>query len=338
MGDKQADWKIGWFIWSGAKEGDLKVIRDMVDEGADVNYKYNGTTPLHQASINGHFDAVELLCENGANIHRRDNHGDTALRHAAAFGHLDILKFLIQKGAQLTDVNVSGDSGLHGACAYCQPITVQYLLDRGAQCNQYNKEGNTPLHKTMVFSSWFVPERRRLETVEILLENGADLWLVNNKGVTPREMATEKRLPKSILDKLAAIENKQICKKEMKTMKDRLDCPVCLERFRVPRTLAACGHTYCDACLNTMLKASVKSQQEHQHGYEKAMIIGFELKCPECRYDYRLMEKSVKCFPISRMHVQAVSFYNNLNTSHNQSNKTEKPSYLKTRTEDLSHK
>ena len=65
----------------------------------------------------------------------------------------------------------------------------------------------------------------------------------------------------------------QICKKEMKTMKDRLDCPVCLERFRVPRTLAACGHTYCDACLNTMLKASVKSQQEHQHGYEKAMII-----------------------------------------------------------------
>ena len=48
MGDRQADWKIGWFIWSGAKEGNLKVIRDMVDEGADVNYKYNGTTPLHQ--------------------------------------------------------------------------------------------------------------------------------------------------------------------------------------------------------------------------------------------------------------------------------------------------
>ncbi len=54
MGDRQADWKIGWFIWSGAKEGNLKVIRDMIDEGADVNYPYtNGTTPLHQVSPQG---------------------------------------------------------------------------------------------------------------------------------------------------------------------------------------------------------------------------------------------------------------------------------------------
>lgn len=303
MGHRQADWKIGWFIWSGAKEGDLKVIRDMVDEGADINYKYNGTTPLHQAAINGHFDAVDLLCENGANVHRRDGHGDTALRHAAAFGHLDIVKFLVKKGADILHTNVSGDSALHGACAYCQPITAQFLLDSGAKCNQYSKEGNTPLHKTMVFSSWFVPENRRLETIDVLLRNGADLWLINHRGYTPREMAAERKMPKSILDKMASIENSQLNKKQMKAMKDSLECPVCLDRYRVPRTLSHCGHTYCDACLNTMLKASIQQ--------EKNIIDGFELKCPECRFDYRLMEKSVKCFPISRKHVQAVSFYNN---------------------------
>ncbi|XP_063719809.1 protein TANC1-like isoform X2 [Symsagittifera roscoffensis] len=323
MGDRQADWKIGWFIWSGAKEGNLKVIRDMVDEGADVNYKYNGTTPLHQACMNGHLEAVEFLCEFGASLSRKDAHGDTAVRHAAAFGHLHILQFLTQKGAELGNVNIAGDSALHGACAYCQPATALFLLDRGAQCNLLNKEGNTPLHKTMVFSSWFVPEHRRLATVELLLDRGADLWLINHNGLTPRQMATEKNMPLSMLQKMADIEHSQLNESKMSVMKDRLECPVCLERYRVPRTLPQCGHTYCHKCLNTMLKASIKHKQlqeqqqqlnqqqprQQQQDHQKDIVIGYELKCPECRCDYQLMEKSVNIFPISRPHVQAVSFY-----------------------------
>ena len=57
-----------------------------------------------------------------------------------------------------------------------------------------------------------MPEHRRLATVELLLDRGADLWLINHNGLTPRQMATEKNMPLSMLQKMADIEHSQVRK------------------------------------------------------------------------------------------------------------------------------
>lgn len=47
----------------------------------------------------------------------------------------------------------------------------------------------------------------------------------------------------------------------------KLECPVCLEYFKTPKILP-CGHTYCEYCLNSLIKDS-------------------EVSCPECNQHFK---------------------------------------------------
>ena len=47
-----------------------------------------GTTPITLAAQNGHFDAIMLLLQYGADINQRDIHGKNMFMHAVAFGHM----------------------------------------------------------------------------------------------------------------------------------------------------------------------------------------------------------------------------------------------------------
>lgn len=53
---------------------------------------------LQIAVINGHLDIVKLLCENGANIHARE---DRALRMSVLYSHNDIFNYLLSLGADI---------------------------------------------------------------------------------------------------------------------------------------------------------------------------------------------------------------------------------------------
>jgi len=51
------------------ENGDLRVIKDLVQEGADVNLKDPvGDTPMHLAAIRGYTAVVAYLVENKADI------------------------------------------------------------------------------------------------------------------------------------------------------------------------------------------------------------------------------------------------------------------------------
>lgn len=46
---------------------------------------YDGRTPLHIASCEGHLNVVQYLLSQGATVYAKDRYGDTPLRNAVRF-------------------------------------------------------------------------------------------------------------------------------------------------------------------------------------------------------------------------------------------------------------
>ena len=89
-------WKAKRVILGPRRKIDLQVIKELVEEGADIHV-YNDQ-PLEWAICEGHLDIVKFLVEKGANIHAKN---DFVFRWAAAKGYLSLVKYLVNKGADI---------------------------------------------------------------------------------------------------------------------------------------------------------------------------------------------------------------------------------------------
>jgi len=83
-----------------ANTGQIDVVKDLLDKGADVNEWY-GFTPLMSASASGQIDVLKLLIARGANVNTMDTRGASALGYAASSGNTDTMKLLIDHGANI---------------------------------------------------------------------------------------------------------------------------------------------------------------------------------------------------------------------------------------------
>jgi len=95
-------------LLDAAAEGDIKVVKELLTNGANVGAKNaGGETVLNLAVFCGHKEIVELLIENGANVNERYDSGETPLHLAAHLEHKEIVELLIKNGA---DVNAKTSS------------------------------------------------------------------------------------------------------------------------------------------------------------------------------------------------------------------------------------
>lgn len=60
-----------------------------------------GATLLKWAAYGGHWECVNLLVKNGANINVRDNSGNTPLITACAYGYPEVVLTLLEAGADI---------------------------------------------------------------------------------------------------------------------------------------------------------------------------------------------------------------------------------------------
>lgn len=138
--------------------------------GADINsrcpYKM---TSLYYAAAQGGMGATKLLLSGGADVHLETRHGDTTLHIAAGAGSqcfIDVIKDF-STGRKRCRVNEHDYERI-----------AKLLLDYGAEVNhQSSKLLRSALHVAVIMQS------RRM--VLLLLENGADVDLVDYMGFTP---------------------------------------------------------------------------------------------------------------------------------------------------------
>ena len=102
-------YKVPEDLGGAARQGELKKIKTLLDEGADLNGKYDkGFTPLHWAATMNQVDAIKLLIDEGANVNLRDGYQSTPLLLAAFFGNAESVESLLKRGA---DPNLRNKDG-----------------------------------------------------------------------------------------------------------------------------------------------------------------------------------------------------------------------------------
>jgi len=114
-----------------ALNGDLDLVKALIDKGAEVNKK--GWAPLHYAAANGHDDVVQLLLDNSAYIDAGSPNGTTPLMMAARGNHLSTVKVLLDAGADSRVKNQLGLTALDFATRYHAKDVAEGLRDMYAR-------------------------------------------------------------------------------------------------------------------------------------------------------------------------------------------------------------
>jgi len=185
-------------------------LRAYLDHGADPNGLHPAFgAPLHKAVQNGRsLDILQLLLDYGADVNLRRADGRTPYALARRLGHAALAEFLLRRGA---DDTLSPADQLLAACTVADEKTVRTLLSTQPDLVQRlspeeratitaaasfgNSEGvrlmldagfpitgrgaghPTPLHQ----AAWHA----RVQTVELLLERGAPLEVVDAVHQSP---------------------------------------------------------------------------------------------------------------------------------------------------------
>jgi ankyrin repeat protein len=131
--------------------GDLRLLRELIARGVDLNAEHAGLTPLLAAtrdSWHGRPEAVMTLLANGADARRADAEGNTPLHHAARSTDAAVAALLLDAGATLEALNAEGFSPLGIACAAGNWRLARFLIERGAKPEP--KEGQPALLAAVV--------------------------------------------------------------------------------------------------------------------------------------------------------------------------------------------
>ena len=176
-----------------AHRGYSDIVKFLIDAGADVNAKegnYSKSTPLHWAAKEGNLQVVKLLVENGAKLDVRDN-----WFNLTPFGWSNLVNCPFDEGTlenrhpEVREYLYSQKAKLNifSAIALNQIDIVNSLIEANPQILSdrlgFVMDEFQPLH--------FAIKNMMPETVELLLEKGADVNALTSLGVTPLCMATK---------------------------------------------------------------------------------------------------------------------------------------------------
>ncbi|KAH8389317.1 hypothetical protein KR215_000249, partial [Drosophila sulfurigaster] len=106
--DESLIWKI--------KNGELDDIQCAYqNSNRDVNKWVGGRTPLHYAADFGQLKMIKFLVDIGADVNSEDKYNITPLLAAILEGHTDCVVFLLEKGANSQGITPNGQSYVDAA-------------------------------------------------------------------------------------------------------------------------------------------------------------------------------------------------------------------------------
>jgi len=122
-------------------EGNIDELRNLLNNGADVNLPIDGLRPLTIAKMRNNPDIFRFLVENGADV-THDDGRDTALMYAVYFNK-ELVQLVLDRGA---DVNQQAEglnrlTALMAAASTGNHDMIRFLLEKGADKNLQTNDG-----------------------------------------------------------------------------------------------------------------------------------------------------------------------------------------------------
>ncbi|XP_046337771.2 ankyrin repeat domain-containing protein 17-like [Haliotis rufescens] len=170
-------WKKMTPAMTAAERGHKEVVELLVNEGANVTLvNKKGDNLLHSASRGGNVEVVKfVLSLDMVSINSRGWKNMTPAMTAAVKGHKEVVELLVSKGADVSLLDKGNNNLLHLACRGGNVEVVKFVLSQGTlSINSRGWEKMTPVITAA--------DKGHKEVVELLVNEGADVTLVNKKG------------------------------------------------------------------------------------------------------------------------------------------------------------
>lgn len=187
-------------VCSSRSEADLQLARILIERGLTLEARaiVDWETPLMLAARNGKLDHMRLLLEHGADVEAVDESGYNVLQILVLLGPISALKVLVaflqgtlplgtpvRCGLQTKNLGYVWENDcelIH--LAYNSVRKIQYLLEvmPSVDVNARTRNGETVLHLAALAGAE--------DTVELLIEKGANIEACNKRQQTPLHHAT----------------------------------------------------------------------------------------------------------------------------------------------------
>lgn len=179
-----------------AERNDMEGVKKALADGADINYRHSGHTPLVAAAWGGYFEMTKFLLEQGADPLQLAASFMTAQIAAAHSGNTDLLRYLTEEQPNLPEArDCNGMTALSWAVYSEKSENVAYLLSRGVNIENMNQKNERPLH--LVFHS-AIHGNDCEKILRLLLDHHAEIDPVDRSGRTPLFHAIHSGSPEGI--------------------------------------------------------------------------------------------------------------------------------------------
>ncbi|MFE4425500.1 ankyrin repeat domain-containing protein [Peribacillus butanolivorans] len=174
-----------------AERKETETISRLIEEGADINTQDSeGRTATMIATYNNDVESAKILITEGADVNIQDDMKNNPFLYAGAEGYLEILKLTINAGADPTITNRYGGTALIPASEHGYVNVIKELLtNTDIDINHVNNLGWTALLEAIILSNG---DEKQQQTVQLLIDHGANVNKADHNNVTPLQHAREK--------------------------------------------------------------------------------------------------------------------------------------------------
>ncbi|MBU8878171.1 ankyrin repeat domain-containing protein [Bacillus sp. FJAT-29790] len=175
-------------LLQAAERGEADTISELIKKGANINAQDSkGRTAAMVATYNNDVETSKVLIKAGADVDIQDDMKNNPFLYAGAEGYIDILKLTIEAGADPAITNRYGGTALIPASEHGYVDVIKELLTHtDIDVNHVNNLGWTALIEAIILNDG---DEKQQQTVQLLIEHGADVNIPDNNKVTPLQHA-----------------------------------------------------------------------------------------------------------------------------------------------------
>jgi len=179
-------------LFAAAAQGDAAQVKALVATGAKVDVKDgHGRTPLHVAAYGSKHDAMRALVAAGADPNALENDRYDIVTIAAVANDVPTLKVALELGGSAKNITSRYDgTALIAAAHLGHAEVVRTLIRAGSPLDHVNNLGWTAVIEAIVLGDG---GPRHVDTLNSLIQAGANLNLADRQGQTPLALAQARR-------------------------------------------------------------------------------------------------------------------------------------------------